>query len=979
MKRTITILLAAVLLLTCTAGAAATFTDTAGLQCETAAEVLGALGIVEGKAEGAYAPADTLTRAEMTTILLRLLQMEGTAAGMDAFADVPASHWAYANVAAAKQLGIVNGTSETTFSPDAPVTYEQAVKMVVATLGYTVQAESMGGYPSGYLSKAQQLDLLSGVQTGGEMTRGNMAVLVYNALDKELFQKKTYGEEAYEYTTVEDKTLLSVYLKMEKTVDVVTAAPLAKLETPSRRLLTDEIAVGSSAVIMKAGETAAQSLVGVRCEIYSRTESGENEPTVVAIVPRPGAEVLELRAQDIVSVANGRLLYTDAEGRDREVTVQGARVLKNGTPVSEPADSVFMPEIGTVRLIANDGGRTYDTVLVESYKNYVVKSVNKEESKVTFKDNTQMLMDLSDNAIATVFTDNTGKGLTLDDLQEWDVMSVAQDDETNPTMRRVYRSYTMATGEITEISEKEVCIGDKTYPIAPSLDRELLVLGQSAGYYLDFTGAVAAVDTSYEKKYTYGWLRHAEYSKGIDAEPQLKLFTEDGKWNVFTLADKVEFNGTSVNAKAVMEKDEFEGDAVYTDGHAPMLFDKNGVFIPQLVAFSTNGDGEIMELHTAQNLTNPSVYGTDKDDVKLGNAFSMDWYTNSQNGAYNGGWISRFNNTPVGENRTSHTECAAGVLFGRVFISSAKMFIIPMDSDNEELYKMRDISTYGLESHRATKCISYYDVDRNYNCGAMVVRNDIANTGSEDAYPSYTVASAIITGKSTVLNENGEAVLALKLKSHTGGEVTATVNEQDFRCLYRYANADLSKDPDWYVELNDGTISKDITKVTNRSATTAANRLYMDAEDLQPGDVIQYQTDDFGNLTMVNVCFRANYGGGVEFTFTESNGLLVTAKENYYRGGTLQVHGNVDEIYAKGIFVKVNIADSLGRQTDVTAVHAMKKSGMFYVWDREKETLRTISADDVMPGDEVFVTFATTTQRMMIVYRPTTPDVSVKP
>ena len=73
-----------------------------------------------------------------------------------------------------------------------------------------------------------------------------------------------------------------------------------------------------------------------------------------------------------------------------------------------------------------------------------------------------------------------------------------------------------------------------------------------------------------------------------------------------------------------MQNDTLAGNAVYTDGHAPMLFDQTGALIPQLVAYDTNENGEIIELHTAENLTNPSVYGTDKDDVKLGNAFSMD-------------------------------------------------------------------------------------------------------------------------------------------------------------------------------------------------------------------------------------------------------------------------------------------------------------------------------------------------------------------
>ena len=38
-----------------------------------------------------------------------------------------------------------------TFAPDAPVTYEQALKMVVCTLGYVQFAENLGEWPEGFI------------------------------------------------------------------------------------------------------------------------------------------------------------------------------------------------------------------------------------------------------------------------------------------------------------------------------------------------------------------------------------------------------------------------------------------------------------------------------------------------------------------------------------------------------------------------------------------------------------------------------------------------------------------------------------------------------------------------------------------------------------------------------------------------------------------------------------------------------------
>ncbi|MBE7024815.1 MAG: S-layer homology domain-containing protein, partial [Ruminococcaceae bacterium] len=323
MKKGLTLLLAFVMVITLQAGpvSAQTFADTTGTNCETEVDVLSALGIVEGKAEGAYEPDSALTRAEMATILLRAMNMAENAMGQDVFTDVPSSHWAYANIAAAYQMGIVNGTSATTFAPDASVTYEQAVKMVVAALGYTVQAEAMGGYPSGYLSKAAQLDVLRGVDVGGEMTRGNMAILLYNALDKPLFEKTSYGEDSYTYDANESATLLSRYLKVEKMTGKVVETPMACAELVPSKVLSDEVRVsdGTASTVMKKGDTDAQALLGVRADVFYREDDITDTPVIVAIVPRAASKSVEIVAKDVVggNTTAQTLVYME-DGEEKE-------------------------------------------------------------------------------------------------------------------------------------------------------------------------------------------------------------------------------------------------------------------------------------------------------------------------------------------------------------------------------------------------------------------------------------------------------------------------------------------------------------------------------------------------------------------------------------------------------------------------------------------------------------------------------------
>ena len=112
------------------------------------------LGIMESGAEVYYDYHKTLTRAEMSVIIVKLLNMPTFDAPEPAFSDVPADHWAYGYISMLQQLGIVRGDGEGFFAPEDYVRYGQAIKMIMCALGYAPLAEEMGGYPMGYIMTA---------------------------------------------------------------------------------------------------------------------------------------------------------------------------------------------------------------------------------------------------------------------------------------------------------------------------------------------------------------------------------------------------------------------------------------------------------------------------------------------------------------------------------------------------------------------------------------------------------------------------------------------------------------------------------------------------------------------------------------------------------------------------------------------------------------------------------------------------------
>jgi len=103
-----------------------------------AIDVLSSLGIIKGYDDGQFKPDKEVTRAELTSLLMRLLNLSitGTTVADSGYTDVANNHWAVYDIKTASSMGIIKGFGDGNFGPEASVTFEQAVKMVVCMLGY---------------------------------------------------------------------------------------------------------------------------------------------------------------------------------------------------------------------------------------------------------------------------------------------------------------------------------------------------------------------------------------------------------------------------------------------------------------------------------------------------------------------------------------------------------------------------------------------------------------------------------------------------------------------------------------------------------------------------------------------------------------------------------------------------------------------------------------------------------------------------
>lgn len=148
-----------------------------------------------GTSETTFSPEETTTRAMLVTVLYRL---EGKPAvdAASGFSDVSSGSYYDDAVAWAKANGIVNGTSETTFSPNEPVTREQTAAILyryaqykgndvekTADLTAYADAAAIHSYAKNAMSWAVAAGILNGVSSTsleptGSATRAQVATVL---------------------------------------------------------------------------------------------------------------------------------------------------------------------------------------------------------------------------------------------------------------------------------------------------------------------------------------------------------------------------------------------------------------------------------------------------------------------------------------------------------------------------------------------------------------------------------------------------------------------------------------------------------------------------------------------------------------------------------------------------------------------------------------------------------------------------------
>lgn len=558
--------------------------DVAGTRYEEPVQVLSALKIMIGDENGKFRLDDTIIRSEVAKMAVHAIGLEDAAEaakGTSKFDDVKTDHWANGYINIATQQGLIEGDGDGKFRPNDPITYAEAMTIMVRATGYDVSAKDKGGYPRGYITVGTSNGLSKNV-TGASsepISRGNVAFLTTNALEVNLMEQTSYGSSVkYEVT---DKTLLKDKLEITKDEGQIEAIEKTSLTGNS------SLSKGQLKINGKTFDTAynMNNLLGYNVTYYAKDAKNGNDEIILAMpVKNKNSELIvkaDLFSKLTTKNSNTAIEYYKDENNSKTSTAELSSdyvLIYNGKYTEKNDELINIADkAGKITLLDADKDGRYEIVFVTVYENMVVEEITASNKIVDKYSGKSLKLDNVDYRIT--------KGLDeikISDLKEYDVLSIAASLDNELYDITVINN--TVEGKVTGSDKNGVYIDGEHYKIAANYT-DSITIGMEGTFYLDVEGKIAAVNTAARLSTCYAYLIKAYTDNGREIS-NFKLFTKEGREIVVEANDKIKFNDKSGTPAA---------DAVKS------LTLENGETDKQLVTYATNSDGKLTAIKTAKD------------------------------------------------------------------------------------------------------------------------------------------------------------------------------------------------------------------------------------------------------------------------------------------------------------------------------------------------------------------------------------------
>ncbi len=503
------------------AGKSGQFFDVEDKEMLSRLELLHSLGILNGYEDGSFRPQEQVTRSQFVTAAVRLMNMSDRLteySGYTYFGDVDAESVYAPYINLAVSAGIIDVNAEKLFYPDKTVAYEEAAKILTCALGYRQYAEAVGGYPLGFISISEDIKLGRNVAKD-DFSRGALANMLYNALEAPVLQQKSFGENIG-YAKTEQA--LWNFHKVTSVTSLLTDNGITSL-TGGSNIPAGNVVIGYSEY--SCDDDKIRDFLGHRVKAYV------NEDNEIICFTDETEEVVHITSDEADVFDNSVIRYNN-----KKISVTpNTRIIYNGEFLASAGDcnlSDYKPTDGEITVI----GSPAEIIKIKNYTVLVTTGGGVFDKSVWGRFTGEHILNLDDCDFIRIIRDGEETGELLYNADE--VIQIAR--SYGGRYVEIIITTDAVIGEVTATGEDEIAVDGKIYIAAPHYySTTPLRSGESGYFYQDRNGKIVWGDIKMSPYNNYGYVIKSGQVENITGEAEVKLFTQNGKTEIFTIDKRV--------------------------------------------------------------------------------------------------------------------------------------------------------------------------------------------------------------------------------------------------------------------------------------------------------------------------------------------------------------------------------------------------------------------------------------------------------
>lgn len=539
------------------------------------------------------------------------------------FSDLKNTHEYYSYIKTACGLGILQGNEKNEFLPDRNVTYEQFNKVMVGILGYSVKAEAKGGYPYGYDAVARELKLTSNIKSSGskEITRKDMAIMIFNAMDVEVMYVSSINNDGYKYEPKNGETFLDV-MGLKRVTGQITANDITDLYG-SQNLNINSVRIGNEIFNLSEDTSDLGNYIGREVEVYSTKDENLTYQTVLLYFLTGKDNALTINVEDFKNYSDNTVTYEENDTNKVIKVKSGAKMIKNGSVETVYDNNTFLYDCGTITFVSTNNTKVYDFIILNGYDSVYVSQWNKEDNIMHDKfKGTAVAYDFKNYEEEKIQVFKNNEAVTLDDIAIGNVIDVC----AGANSVRIYISDNkVANFTIKSIENSNGTTvyndGESSYKVSKDFDlfpdRKQELVGCVGTLYLNKFNQVVWFEEGEDGSKNLAYLKASKPGNGLDETIAVQIYDyNSAKILELPLHSKVSLdtqNGTNVKKLA---KDIYNDHIRNYKGVIKYELNKDGEIIyielPINVAGVKGEEGRLYDLGAIKNLTltNQTLFST---------------------------------------------------------------------------------------------------------------------------------------------------------------------------------------------------------------------------------------------------------------------------------------------------------------------------------------------------------------------------------